>query len=212
MTPLLKKSIVWSKRQFNHMRQDGLLTVFEKIQKLFWLAFMHIAAPSAILCEMDWPKAYFFIGTKNLRKLKKIKSQLNPSSRVVKNLEDQTIQYFKRIVDQEFSVSGELDWLKANEQLRGLLISQGKSELLHEVCQQDAEFRHQMAKSHQFDSLEIEFLPMYLSKGSIGNYEHLDMYIRAGKLGLRPDKKLILLVDHKESINNPSISFQHLFH
>lgn len=196
--------IVWGERQLGHIRKGGMLVVFRKIVKLFWLLFMSISAPLTVLLDMDWPNAYCFMGERNLRKLKKIKSQANPSDRAIKDLEEQTIGYFKKIVDQKPSPNDDLDWLNANQKLRTLYYNQGKLEAMHEMCQKDAEFRQKMAELNQYDDLEIEFLPSYLSMGSIGNYEHLDIYIKAGKLGLRPEKKIILLVDHKESVNNLS--------
>jgi len=48
----------------------------------------------------------------------------------------------------------------------------------------------------------IEFLPSFLGVSSIGTYEFLEAYVKAGILNLRPNKKMILLVDPKEKIRN----------
>jgi len=174
-----------------------------KIIRLFWLLFMNICAPFAVRLEINWLKAYRFIGDKNIKKLKKIRSQSSPSSLVIKELEDQTIQYFKKIVDQEPSFADQLNWINTSLELGSLYCSQGRMDEMDEIYKKNVEFRRKIAAAHQFDDLNIGFLPRNLATGSIGFYEYLDAYIKAGLLGLHPLKKLILLVDRKESINNP---------
>ncbi len=163
---------------------------------------MNIFAPLVVYFKINWPKAYYFFGKMKFIKLKKFRSQLNSNPLVIKEIENQTIDYFRTIVDRTPALINMQDWLDTSGILGCLYFLQGRMEELNGVCQKRAEVQGSMAKVHQFNDLEIEFLPKYLSVGSIGNYEHLDIYVKAMMLSLRPSKKLILLVDPNVSVNN----------
>ena len=190
---MLKRNILFFKSQISQIHNGGLLVVYRKIIRLFWLLFMNIFAPFAVRFEINWPKAYIFIGRKNIKKLKKIRSQPNPSTAVIKKIENQTIQDFKKIVDQEPSLADQWDWINVSLELGTLYCIQGRMEEMHDVYKKNSELRSKIAASHQFDDLKIGFLPRNLAVGSIGVYEYLDAYVKAGLLGLHPLKKLILL-------------------
>ncbi len=200
---MFKKNILFFYHQINQIRKGGVHVLCEKIKKVFWLLFMNIFAPLVAHFEMNWPKAYYFLGIKNFRKLKKLRTQPNPNELVIKKIEDQTIEYFKTIVDRGPALVNKQDWREASRFLAGLYFHPGRMREMSDVFQKAAEVQRSLAEEHQFDQLGIEFLPRYLPIGSIGNYESLDVYIKAGMLGLLPSKRLILLIDPKASVINP---------
>lgn len=177
--------------------------MLRKIKKLFWLTFMNALAPLAVRFNINWPKAYGFIGKRNLKALKILRAQPNADKSTVRKMEDETIEYFKKIVSLPPTLDNIQDWMDASRALGGLYFLNGKMKEMNEVFQEEIKVQRALAKAHQFNELEIEFLPRYLAVGSIGNYEHIDAYVKAGILGLRPPKKLILLVDPKAAVNNP---------
>jgi len=190
-------------RQVVQTQEGGGRVFYRKVKKAGYLLFMNIFAPAAVYFKINWLKAYEFIGKKNIRKFKKLSLQPNVNREAIKIAENQAIRYFKIIFDWDPSLVDGQVWIDASYALGKLYFLQGKIEETDHVCQKDAEFRRSMTKAHQFDDLEIEFLPRHLAVGSIGTYEHLDAYIKAEKLGLRPSKKLILLVNPTETVNNP---------
>ena len=164
---------------------------------------MNIFAPLAVRCGMNWPKAYYFVAKKNFINLKKFRSQNNSNPLKIKEIEDQTIAYFRTIVDYRPAAVSIEEWIDACQILGALYLLQGRMVELNEILQKRIEVERNIIKTHQFANLEIGFLPRYLAIGSIGNYEHLDVYVKAGILGLRSSQKLILLVDPKAPVNNP---------
>lgn len=200
---MLKKNISFFNRQIDQIREGGIHVLHRKIKKMFRLLFMNICAPLVVQFKIDWAKAYDFAGRKNLRKLKKLRKQPNPSESAIKKIEEQAIKHFKTIVDRGPASVNEQDWIDASRTLGGLYFHPVTIEQMNDVFQKEAEVQRNIAKAHQFEDLEIEFLPRYLPIGSIGNYEHLDVYVKAGMLGFRPSKKLILLIDPKAPVNNP---------
>ncbi|MCK5081373.1 MAG: hypothetical protein KAR31_00570, partial [Candidatus Omnitrophica bacterium] len=148
---MLKRNILFFKSQISQIHNGGLLVVYRKIIRLFWLLFMNIFAPFAVRFEINWPKAYIFIGRKNIKKLKKIRSQPNPSTAVIKKIENQTIQDFKKIVDQEPSLADQWDWINVSLELGTLYCIQGRMEEMHDVYKKNSELRSKIAASHQFD-------------------------------------------------------------
>lgn len=203
MKGILLKLASFLQCQVAQIEEGGIRVFVRKVKKCGYLLFMNILAPLAVHLEIKWLKAYEFVGKKNLKKLKNCRLQYNSHRSVIKKIEDQTIKCFKAIVDLGLELTNEQDWVSASRILGELYYSQGNMEEMNDVFQKEAEVQRRIAKAHQFDDLGIEFLPRYLPLGSIGNYEHLDAYVKAGILGLRPSKKLILLVDPKVSINNP---------
>ena len=200
---MLKKGISSFNRQIHQLREGGVQILYKKIKKAFWLLFMNILAPLAIFLKINWPESYYFIGKKNLRKLKGLRGQPNVNELTIKKIENQTIEYFKAIVDREPALINERDWIDVSRALGDLYFLQGRMDHLDDLCQRTAEVQRKIAKTHQLDGLGIEFLPRYLPVGSIGNYEHLEAYLKAGMLGLLPAKKLISLIDSQAAINNP---------
>jgi len=190
-------------RQVVQMQDGGMHAVYRKVNKTCYLLFMNIFASLAVYFKINWLKAYYFIGKKNYKKLKKLRSQLVKNDLIIKKVENRAIRYLKMVVDQDFSLIDPQEWMDASWALASEYFYQGKIEEMNDMCQKDAKFRRTLARMHQFDSLDIEFLPRYLPVGSIGNYEHLDAYVKAGILGLRPSKKMILLVDPKSIVINP---------
>lgn len=200
---MFKKQMSFLKRQINHVREGGMNVLCRKIKKFFGLLFMNIFAPFAVHLGINWARAYGFVGRSKFKKLKKIRMEPNLSGSVIKKVEEQTIEYFKTIVDRGPVSVDKQTWIEASRELGGLYFLPGRMREMNDVLQKEAQVQRDMAQAHQFDALGLEFLPRYLPVGSIGNYEHLDAYVKAGILGLRPSKKMILLVDPKAAVNNP---------
>lgn len=200
---MLKKHISFFNRQINQLREDGVRALYRKIRKLFRLFFMNIFAPLAVHSKINWAEAYDFLGKKSFKKLKELYTQTNPNESAIKKVVDQTIKYFKTIVDRGAVSVNKQVWIDASRALGALYFPGGKMTEMNDVFQKEAEIQRGTAQTHQFDDLGIEFLPRYLPVGSIGCYEHLEAYVKAGMLGLRPSKRLILLVDPKAPVNNP---------
>lgn len=198
-----KKVCLFCCRQIEQIRNGGPGIFYFKVKRLAEALFMNISAPLAVHLKLNWPRAYSFLGKENMKTLKKLRIQPNPNKSIIKRMEDQTIQYFREIISCHPGSVDEQDWMNASRALGGLYFLNGKMREMSDVLQKEAHVRRDINKAHQFDDLGIEFLPRYLPVGSIGNYEHLDIYIKAGILGLRPSKKLILLVEPGTRINNP---------
>ncbi len=201
--PLMAKLGPFFQRQVAQIQEEGMSAFYRKIKKGGYLLLMNIFAPLAVQLGINWPKAYNFVGENKIRELKKLRSRPNRNGSVIKEAEDHTLEYFRTIVDRGQVLNHEQDWINASRALADLYFLQGNMKELNAVCQKEAEMRRSLAKAHQFDSLGIEFVPRYLAVGSIGVYELADAYIKAGMLGLRPFRKLILLVDPKVPVNNP---------
>ena len=153
-----KKTTFFISCQVAQIRKGGMLVVCQKIVRLLRLVFMKVFAPIAVRVGWNWPAAYGFLARGNMKKLKDLKSRIDVKDSDISALEEQTISYFKKIVDREPSEKSQSDWLKASHSLRALYLGQGKLDNMYEVCQKDAEFRSMVAKAHQFDDLGIEFL------------------------------------------------------
>lgn len=176
--------------------------MFQKVKRLFWLFLMNFFAPLTVHFGLNWPKAYNFLGKENLKKLKKLRFQTNPNQAAIERMEAQTIEYLCQVISRDPKSVGEQDWINASRGLGALYFLSGKMKETNELFEKEAHLRHKIIKAHQLDDLEIEFIPRYLAVGSIGNYEHLEMYVKAQMLGLQPAKKLIWLIDPHTRINN----------
>lgn len=200
---MFKKSILFFNRQIHQVYEGGVQALLRKIRKLFWLILMNICAPLVVHFKINWPKAYGFAGKKNRKIFKKLRAQPNPDELAIRKIEDQAIEYFKMIVNSSPGSVGIEDWIDASRTLAGLYFLPGRMREMNDVFKKEAKVQRDIVREHQLDDLGIEFLPRYLPEGSIGNYEHLDMYVKAGILGLCPSKKLILLIDSNDRVNNP---------
>lgn len=199
---ILREHILFLNRQINQIGEGGVYVFYRKMKKMFWLLFMNIFAPLAVRFEINWPKAYLFIGQKNLKRSKKLNAQKSLNKLELERTFDQAVACFKMVADRA-PVQGKIhDWITASRNLGGLYFTQGNMEEINDLFQKEAENLHKMTQESQFDELGMEFLPRYLPVGSIGNYEHLEIYVKAPMLGLCPSRKLILLVEPKAPINN----------
>lgn len=199
----MTKYISFINRQINQICEGGLHVLYKKVKKLSWLLFMNIFALLAVWLKADWPKAYGFVGKKNIKRLKKLYTQANPDELAIKRTGDLVIRYFKTIADRDPVPVDVQDWIEASRILEGMYFFTGEINKMNAVLQKTAEVQRDIAKAYQFDDLGIEFLSEFLAVGSIGTYEFLDTHVKSGILGLRPSKKMILLVNPKASVNNP---------
>lgn len=203
MELVVKKRILFVKRQIDQIREDGVEAFYRKVKKFFWLIFMNISAPLAVSLKVNWPKAYIFLGNKKLRRLKRLAVQENCDDLTIKKIQDQVAKYFRTVVDCDVALLDKQDWIVASRALGGIYFDRGKIVEMNDLFQREAEALNKIAKEYQFDEFGIEFLPEFLGVASIGTYEFLDVYIKARILGLRPMKKLVLLVNPKATVNNP---------
>jgi len=87
-----------------------------------------------------------------------------------------------------------------------MYVNRAEMDKIHEVYEKLEKHSQAIIRMYQFDKLDLAFVPSYIPQGSIGNYEHLDMYVKAMLMGMYPEKKLILLMDKctEGEVNNPS--------
>ena len=177
--------------------------MLRKTGKLGGLLFMHMTAWPAVWIGIDWMEAYYFVGEKLLKKQKQISSQCQGEEKLlrrIKKIRDKMVLYLKKYTTREPDLENISCWVNANIRVfQNSLIEKYDTSIHQKV----ASTFSRVIQTHQLDKLDLEFLPRNIAVGSIGVYENIDIYIKAAALGLRPPKKLILLVDPKARINNP---------
>lgn len=199
---MFNKTLLFLKSQIDQIREGGVRILYKKLRKLVWLSFMNILTPLAVHFGVNWPKAYYFIGMKHNKTLKEIRMQPNVNKLNIDRIRDQVVRYLKKFIDFGPEAVDPHDWFNACKTLGWLYFSQGKMDELSDLYQKVSDAWCSIAKGYQVDDLEIEYLPRKLAVGAIGDYEHLEAYVKAGILGLHPNKKLVLLLNPKENINN----------
>lgn len=200
---VFKKSFLFFLDQLAQVRAGGHRVFYRKCKKAVRLLFMNIVAPIAVYLEMDWPEAYDFLLNQSFRKIKKLRSQSSTDILLMNKLLEQSILYLKKNTERSPDLSNLRDWMQRSLRLGNLYIMKNDDIRCTDVFKRTAEVQRQIIKKHQLDTLEIEFIPRVLPQGSIGAYENLEVYIKAGMLGLRPNKKTVLLLDQNTPINNP---------
>ncbi len=193
-------------RQLLQIREEGLGIILHKAGKLFKLLSLRLFAPLAVSFKMDWPSAYHFIGSWYSRRYKELLGQYSGKKDFLKKIaamENKAIISFERYVARKPELSEISSWVNAHMALFSMSL-QSNGRYKKGAYQKIADTVHEIIKNHQLDQLDIEFIPRGIPIGSIGIYENLDTYIKAGSLGLRPGKKLIVLLDPKSKVNNPA--------
>ena len=116
---------------------------------------------------------------------------------LIEEIENRVITYLQKAIDLKSS------WSLPYYTLYTVLHSTFKLNDQLEIMYKIVELENNRAKARQLDKLDIAFIAPDVAIGSIGVYSVLDTYIKAGILGLRPPKKLVLLLSPRTVINNP---------
>jgi putative glycosyltransferase (TIGR04372 family) len=187
------------------MQEGGWDIFYRKVKKMLKLLSMELVAPLAVRFNIGWIEAHYFVGKKLLLKYKKIASQCNSSMALtinMENIEKKAIACLYKYINHKPDLEGVQDWIEINRVICELFYSKDKYEKRISICQRIENLRRDIAREHQLDSLELEFIPRTFATGNIGPYENMAVYVQAGLLGLRPHRKLILLLDPKRPVNN----------
>lgn len=193
------------KRQISQIREEGWCVVYQKVRKLWKLMWLELLAPPAVFLKMDWPEAYHFVGRGLARKYAKLLLRFNVdsiSNKQLENIENKAIFCLEKYISHKPDLTEMLDWVQVNRLVCEWLCATDKYEKRIRIRQRVADVTRCLAKEHQLEDLDIEFIPRSIAEGSIGVYENIAVYVQAGILGLRPPKKLILLLDPKSPVNN----------
>ena len=197
--------ISFLRRQMFQIKEGGMRVFGQKAKKLFKLLYMGLLAPAAVRLRIDWPEAYYFVLLRLRKQYKEICSDPACDGSLSRR-----IQLERRIVDciEKYTAHG--------PDLTDLSVFISASTFAVNFCYTGQEFarsmgilrnaeamRHQILKSHQLDELNIEFIPGQIPLGCVGVWENVEAYIKAGMLGLRAPKQLVLLLDPKSRVNNP---------
>jgi len=67
----------------------------------------------------------------------------------------------------------------------------------NEAIKKIDDLRTEVLHDHQLDKLNLVFLPRSFAWCSVGVYQNLHMYIQAGMLGMRPEEKMVFILDRK---------------
>ena len=153
--------------------------------------------PIAVFLKIKWPAAYYFMGAKLLSKKISMQAHVDVDIVSVEEVENRVIAYLQKAIDLKPS------WLLPYYTLYSVLHSNFKLEDQLKIMHKIVELQNDSAEARQLDKLDIEFISRDVALGSIGVYSVLDTYIRAGILGLRPQKKLVLLLSPRAVVNNP---------
>jgi putative glycosyltransferase (TIGR04372 family) len=153
--------------------------------------------PIAVFLKIKWPAAYYFMGAKLLNERRSMESHVDVDRVLIEEIENRVITYLQKAIDLKPS------WSLPYYTLYTVLHSTFKLNDQLEIMYKIVELENNRAKARQLDKLDIEFIAPDVAIGSIGVYSVLDTYIKAGILGLRPPKKLVLLLSPRTVINNP---------
>lgn len=199
----LQKMFTFIKSQLEQVIKDGGVRVlYGKIKKAGRLLFVSVFAPIAVYLGVDWVEAYDFMSKKTLSKMRKLRLQSNVDKALIERLSENAVRFLKKAVDKDPDLSGLQDWIRGNKLLENLYLANGQMAQCDDIHKRVGEIQQNMARKHHLDDLGLVFIPGVLPIGSVGVYENLDIYIKAGILGMHQNKKMILLLDPDAPVNN----------
>ncbi len=175
---------------------------YGKAQKTGYLLFMGIFTPLAVRLDINWPKAYYFVANKCMRKFYKMSVRPIESRELYIKLGEKAKTCLEKYIAHTPKLQEIAGWIKANIDLGTLFLYEGNFRKYIDIFHHVEKVRQEVIKRHHLDKLDIEFIPIAFATGCIGTPENLDAYIKAEMLGLRPRKKLILLLDPKATLTN----------
>ncbi len=174
---------------------------YQKVKRRLKRVYMDLMAPLAVHFGVNWPQAYYFAAQKDHRKYKKAISQKNFNRKFLEKVEDRIVSCLDKYIAHKPDLEGISDWVNANILLFTFSIKRGQ--FRKDTYEEAARVVRSVIERHQLDQLGLEFIPRGFAVGSIGVWENVEAYIKAGILGMRPFKKLILLIDPRSPVNNP---------
>ncbi len=191
-------------RQLSQIQEGGQVILFQKMRKLFKLLWFSLFAPLAVYQKADWPAAYYFVLDRLLKQQEKICS--NPSFveqlAKVEKIESKIIYCIEKYIAQKPDLTNIQLLISASSILFNMCYSKESFERAISILRKIEKIRDQLMKNHQLDEIDMEFIPGTIPIGSFGVWENLEVHIKAGMLGLRTPKKLVLLLDPKSRVNN----------
>jgi len=193
-------------RQVHQVFEEGGSAFYRKVRKLYKLLIMSLFAPLAVYLKTDWIEAYCFVGKKRVLKYKKLITQSkykNLPSKTIDDIRNKAIVCLRKYTDHKPDLTEISNWIALNNRIFWILAQNDKYDECINICRRVERTRNDLIKEHQLEDLDIEFIPSTIAWGSIGIYENISVYVKAGLLGLRPLKKLVLLRHPKALINNP---------
>jgi len=200
---MTKKSGIFFRRQFEQIKTGGPRVLCDKMKRAGSLMCLSVAAPFTVYFEMDWPKAYAFLTDRAVKKLKRLRMKNSRDKSQINKLLEKAIAYLGKSTDQIPDLSGLWEWMRNSLMLGNLYWFKNDMKQSIAVYQRTAEVRRQIIEKYQLDDLGMEFIPRVLPQGAIGVYEYFETYVKAGLLGLRSNKKMVLLLDPNASVTNP---------
>lgn len=201
----MNKIGLFLKRQFSQIQEGGVDILSHKIRKLFKLLWFSLFAPMTVYLRADWPEAYYFVWRQLFKQHRKICSQPGFVKKLAKiqKIEKEILYCVEKYLTYKLDLDSLPILISASAALVNLSYTKERFERALEVLRHAENIRFEMLKKHQLDKLDSEFIPRGLAVGSLGVWENLEVYLKAGVLGLRTPKKLVLLLDPKSRINNP---------
>ncbi len=195
------KLIFFAKRQINQIQHGGWMILWHKLYHLWERLTLNIFAEIAVKIKIDWLQAYRFVGEKNVQRFFKL-CEDNSSEKALRGSRDKAKSCLEKYISHNPERQEILGWIRANINLGNLLYQEGYFKKYIDLFQQAEKIRREAIRWHQLDKLDIEFIPIAVATGCIGTYENLNAYIKIEMLGLRPKKKLFLLLDQRSPVNN----------
>jgi len=190
-------------RQLQQIKAGGPRVLYNKLKRAFRLAYLSVAAPIAVYFKMDWPLAYDFLANRVFKKFKRLRLRGSGEKLQIKKLLEKGIDYLEKSTHQIPDLSGLKEWMRKSLLLGDFHEVKNDIKQSITVQQRTAEVQRQITKKYQLDGLDLEFIPRAVAQGSIGGYENLEAYIKAGMLGLHPNKKMIILLNPDVPVVNP---------
>ncbi len=195
------KLISFFRRQIKHIEIGGWGVFCQKINRIRSRWILCVFAPLAVELNMNWPEAYGFVAKGQMKKYRAATSRPISQDEFVK-LESEAERRWKRYIAIKPKLENLSSWIEANVSLAIIYTYKGDFSKHLQVFENVERTRQDLLSANQLDQLDIEFIPKAIATGCIGTVENLNTYIMAEKLGLRPRKKLIMLLPPEMKITN----------
>jgi putative glycosyltransferase (TIGR04372 family) len=198
-----KKTILFLQPQVRQIQKGGIPVLWYKLNILLNRLIKKLLVPFyhlAVFLKFNWAYAYYFVGIKLAKRYYRIRMQSDQGDGFGCTTGNRAIAYLKKAI----AIKPDLSFPRygLSQYLTRLLSSMLKADESFEMMHRITELQSEIIKARQMEKLDIEFVPRSIALGNIGVYSFLDAYIKAGILGLRPPKKLILLVPSESPVNN----------
>jgi putative glycosyltransferase (TIGR04372 family) len=186
----MKKYIAKVNRITSEVKEGGFPVFLRKFKTLL-IMFLKPVQPVlfriALILKLDWVDAYF---NESSRLLDKYYKSYTGRSQNETNFEEieRGIVYLRKVIQLK------PDYFTSYVSLWNILFATNKTKESIQVMQMYLKVQNELSEANQMDQLGIEFIPKEVVCGSFGVMFHLDPYIKAAMLGLRKNRKPILLL------------------